>query len=80
MTLDELQGVLTDAIAALAGEKTLVQGAGRTDAGVHARGQVFHFYATWRHGSEKMLAALRAGLPPAATVVGKLPGLSSQGP
>ena len=33
-----VQGVLTAAIEALSGEKVLVQGAGRTDAGVHARG------------------------------------------
>jgi len=31
-----VQGVLTAAIEALSGEKILVQGAGRTDAGVHA--------------------------------------------
>jgi tRNA pseudouridine38-40 synthase len=37
-----VQGVLTSAIEALSGEKTLVQGAGRTDAGVHARAQVAH--------------------------------------
>ncbi len=37
-----VQGVLTTAIEALSGEKALVQGAGRTDAGVHARAQVAH--------------------------------------
>ncbi|MFZ0403725.1 MAG: tRNA pseudouridine(38-40) synthase TruA, partial [Pseudolabrys sp.] len=35
-----VQGVLTAAIEALSGDKILVQGAGRTDAGVHARAQV----------------------------------------
>ena len=37
-----VQGVLTDAIAAFAGERVLVAGAGRTDTGVHALGQVAH--------------------------------------
>ncbi len=37
-----VQGVLTDAIAAFAGERVMVSGAGRTDTGVHALGQVAH--------------------------------------
>jgi tRNA pseudouridine38-40 synthase len=37
-----VQGVLTDAIAAFAGERVVVAGAGRTDTGVHALGQVAH--------------------------------------
>jgi tRNA pseudouridine38-40 synthase len=37
-----IQGALTDAIAAFTGERVAVQGAGRTDAGVHALGQVAH--------------------------------------
>ena len=37
-----VQSVITDAIAAFAGERAAVQGAGRTDAGVHALGQVAH--------------------------------------
>ena len=37
-----VQGVLTAAIAAFCGETVAIQGAGRTDAGVHAQGQVAH--------------------------------------
>jgi tRNA pseudouridine38-40 synthase len=37
-----IQGALTDAIAAFTGERLVVHGAGRTDAGVHALGQVAH--------------------------------------
>jgi tRNA pseudouridine38-40 synthase len=37
-----VQSVLTDAAAAFAGERVIVAGAGRTDAGVHALGQVAH--------------------------------------
>jgi tRNA pseudouridine38-40 synthase len=37
-----VQAVLTEAIAAFAGERVTVNGAGRTDAGVHALGQVAH--------------------------------------
>jgi tRNA pseudouridine38-40 synthase len=37
-----VQGVLTDAVAAFAGERVIVSGAGRTDTGVHALGQVAH--------------------------------------
>jgi tRNA pseudouridine38-40 synthase len=37
-----VQGALTDAIAAFCGERVTLKGAGRTDAGVHALGQVAH--------------------------------------
>jgi tRNA pseudouridine38-40 synthase len=38
-----VQGTITDAIHAFSGETVSVRGAGRTDAGVHATGQVAHF-------------------------------------
>lgn len=40
-----------------------IHGSGRTDAGVHALAQVFHFDADWTHGPDKLRAALQSGLP-----------------
>ncbi|MHA1538998.1 MAG: tRNA pseudouridine(38-40) synthase TruA [Alphaproteobacteria bacterium] len=45
-----IQGFLSDAIFKLFNEEVVVQGAGRTDAGVHALGQVAHFDTKkWYH-------------------------------
>jgi tRNA pseudouridine38-40 synthase len=40
-----------------------LHGSGRTDAGVHARGQCFHFDANWAHEPEKLVRALHSILP-----------------
>lgn len=40
-----IQGKLEDALHYLFGKETLIHGAGRTDAGVHAKGQTFSFEA-----------------------------------
>jgi tRNA pseudouridine38-40 synthase len=63
-----VQDHLERRLATLLGQPVRVHGSGRTDAGVHARGQVFHFEAAWRHGPERLSAALAAGLPPALQV------------
>ena len=58
-----LQDVIEARLSVLAKGLVRVHASGRTDAGVHARGQVFHFDLPWRHGAERLLAALRVGLP-----------------
>ena len=60
---DSVQGVIENALAKAVGEGIRTVGAGRTDAGVHAEGQIFHFDAVWHHGPEKMLKALVRHLP-----------------
>jgi tRNA pseudouridine38-40 synthase len=59
-----VQGLLTSAIEALSSDKTLVQGAGRTDAGVHARGQVAHVDLSKDWETDTIRDALNAHLRP----------------
>lgn len=59
-----IQQTLETAISAVAQQPVRVVGAGRTDAGVHARGQVIAFDVQWSHGQEALGRAINAGLPP----------------
>ena len=59
-----VQGLLTSAVEALSGDKTLVQGAGRTDAGVHARAQVAHVDLSKDWDTDTIRDALNAHLRP----------------
>ena len=59
-----VQRVLVEAVEAFTGEKVQVQGAGRTDAGVHALGQVAHFDLTKDHTTDTVRDALNALMRP----------------
>ena len=58
-----IQDVIEARLAEIFKKPVRIHGSGRTDAGVHARAQVFHFDAAWRHDTAKLLAALRHRLP-----------------
>jgi tRNA pseudouridine38-40 synthase len=58
-----VQGVLEDALAQVSQERVRVVGSGRTDSGVHARGQIIGFHLAWRHSLEDLQRALNAVLP-----------------
>lgn len=58
-----IQDIIEARLGIVLGKALRIHASGRTDAGVHALAQVFHFDAAWRHGPEKLLAAMRSGLP-----------------
>jgi len=64
-----VQGVLEEAIFKATGARSRVHGASRTDAGVHAEGQVAHCDTDSRLPSWQMLKALNHYLPPDVAVL-----------
>ncbi len=66
---ETIQALVESALQPLEGRAVTVHGAGRTDAGVHALGQVASVRLTHPIGAEALLRALNANLPPAVRVL-----------
>jgi tRNA pseudouridine38-40 synthase len=64
-----IQGTLASAIGRVTGEKVLPQGSGRTDAGVHAFGQVATFALESPIPPQNLAKALNDMLPPSIRVI-----------
>ncbi|HLW87588.1 MAG TPA: tRNA pseudouridine(38-40) synthase TruA [Terriglobales bacterium] len=64
-----VQGTLASAIGRVTGEKVLPQGSGRTDAGVHALGQVATFAIESPIPPENLLKALNDLLPVSIRII-----------
>lgn len=65
-----LQSVLQDSLKIITGEQITVKGSGRTDAGVHALGQVANFHTLSTIDPHGFIQALNSVLPPTVAVVG----------
>lgn len=64
-----VQAVLEDGLRSVGWEGSSLIAAGRTDAGVHAKGQVIAYEMSWKHSSNKLTKALNANLPGDISVV-----------
>jgi tRNA pseudouridine38-40 synthase len=64
-----VQGTLSEVIGRTTGEKVLPQGSGRTDAGVHALGQVVTFQTASPIPLENLQVVLNDRLPPSIRVL-----------
>ena len=64
-----VQGALEAAIRKLTGEEVRIRGAGRTDAGVHALGQVIHFDLAKTWPADKLRDGLNFHLKPNVVAV-----------
>lgn len=65
-----IQGKLETALSRILGENIEISGSGRTDAGVHAKGQVANFHTQSNMPCPEMLAQLRKYLPEDIGILG----------
>lgn len=64
-----IQQIVEDRLPKIFGHPITITGAGRTDAGVHAYGQVINFFTNGRVPTERIVLAARSLLPPDIVVV-----------
>ncbi len=58
-----VQDLIEAQLRRIFGREVPIHGSGRTDSGVHALAQVFHFDAAWPHGPAKLRRAIQGPLP-----------------
>ena len=58
-----VQDVMESSLQCILGVFTRIHACSRTDSGVHARGQVFHFDANWKHTELALKKAFSSKLP-----------------
>lgn len=66
---ESIQGLIEGALSRLEGGPVTVHGAGRTDAGVHAEGQVASARVTFGHDAATVMRAVNAQLPAEIRIV-----------
>jgi len=64
-----VQGILEEALGRLCGHPVTLHGSGRTDAGVHARGQVASFVTASPRTARELVRGGNALLPPAVAIL-----------
>jgi tRNA pseudouridine38-40 synthase len=80
-TVPSIQGKIEDALKVLFQKETLIHGAGRTDAGVSAKGQTFSFESKEIEDEKQFLYALNRTLPSDISVLSiekKEPGFDAR--
>jgi tRNA pseudouridine38-40 synthase len=77
---NSIQGTIEAALAKIFSQHIRVYGAGRTDAGVHARGQVAAFGIPHPFDAAELMRALNALLPPDIAILSAAPADDSFNP
>ena len=65
-----VQGELTKVLSSLEGAEVVVHGSGRTDAGVHAEGQIANVHLEKPMTPDKLRAAINGNLAPDVRIIG----------